>query len=86
MSDEHKSGPFIIRASKGWLALFAIITLAPWGILLLLHAPELPKRLAHETHPLESDGMQQVPSSTGSWGDLRIVNVVNISKPDQKLE
>ena len=84
MSDEHKSGPFIIRASKGWLALFAIITLAPWGILLLLHAPELPKRLAHETHPLESDGMQQVPSSTGSWGDLRIVNVVT-EPPEESL-
>ena len=84
MSSKRGVTPVIIRASKWWLIFFAVVFLIPWWLILLLHAPDLAKRMAHGTPPLESDGTRQVPASTGTWGDLRIVNIVT-EPPEESL-
>jgi len=84
MSDKQWNVPVTVRTSKRWLSLFAVITLVPWCLILILSTQDQTKRIMHGVLHDEPDGMRQVPSSKGPWGDLRIVNIV-IEPPEESL-
>ena len=80
MDDRRRNGSITIQTSKRWLILFAIITLVPWCLFLLINAPESAKHLVGAAH-----STPWVPSNKGPWGDLLIVRIVT-EPPEESLK
>jgi hypothetical protein len=79
MYDKRRNGSITIQTSKRWLALFAVLILAPWLTFLIHNASAFSGPCPR---PHETDGTQQPASEKGPWGDLRIISVVT-EPPDE---
>ncbi len=61
-----------------------MVLLIPWGLFLLLNAPESVKRVVRAALSRESDTTRWVPSKKGPWGDLRVIRIVT-EPPEESL-